>query len=98
MMIIRPKKGIQSDYLLDFIALDSTQHSLMRGQSGSAVKQLTAKQIGELEVVVPLGDEQTKYRDRMASIRRLRSSIELNARDFEELFVSLQSRAFRGEL
>lgn len=98
MMIIRPRKGIQSDYLLDFIGLDSTQHSLMRGQSGSAVKQLTAKQIGELEVVIPSEEQQTEYRERMRSIRNLRASAEADSRSFEALFSSLQDRAFRGEL
>lgn len=98
MMIIRPKKGIQSEYLLDFIALDSTQHSLMRGQSGSAVKQLTAKQIGELEVVVPFENQQDKYSECMTSIHRLRKNAEAHIERLDNLFASLQGRAFKGEL
>ncbi len=98
MMIIRPNLGISSQYLLDFLSLDSTQYALMRGQSGSAVKQLTAKQIGELDVVVPTPMVQEEYTKRITSNRVVWDASKKYEATTDDLFASLQHRAFRGEL
>ena len=98
MMIIRPKIGISSQYLLDFIALDSTQSKLMQGQTGSAVRQLTAAHVGELLVKVPSQDQQAKYGDRTQALQSLAERLKIAAVRSETLFTSLQHRAFRGEL
>lgn len=98
MMIIRPKKGISPEYLLDFIALDSTQHELSKGQSGSAVRQLTAKQVGKLPVSVPGEAQQNAYREKVAQLSVSERSMIANAKQTSALFASLQHRAFRGEL
>lgn len=98
MMIIRPKSGIFPQYLLDFLALDRTQHELSKGQSGSAVKQLTAKQVGELPIVVPTEAEQLEYVNRIGVHQTARSALIEQSDHFEALFASLQHRAFRGEL
>ena len=98
MMIIRPKTGISSQYLLDFISLGRTQHELMRGQSGSAVKQLTAGQVGELDIVVPSNEQQSIYTRRTSEMRDLIGLAEGAAVQAGTLFTSLQHRAFRGEL
>lgn len=98
MMIIRPKKGISSQYLLDFLSLDSTQHELNKGQSGSAVKQLTAKQVGELPVVVPSASQQSEYGSRIAAHQKSLMASKAHLQACETLFASLQHRAFRGEL
>jgi len=98
MMIIRPKAGITAQYLLDFLALDSTQHELNKGQSGSAVKQLTAKQVGELPVVVPDKTQQSEYARRISSHHAFRSNNLKHKQSLEQLFSSLQHRAFQGDL
>ncbi|WGD52979.1 restriction endonuclease subunit S [Bradyrhizobium sp. CB1650] len=53
MMIIRPKKEMEGQYLLQVLQLDDTLAHLKRIGSGSAVPQLTAKQISELSIPVP---------------------------------------------
>ena len=98
MMIIRPSAELGSKYLLDYLAHDRTQYELSKGQSGSAVKQLTAKQIGELPVVVPTVEQQTIYSEKMAACDETRVSAIQQSGKAETLFTSLQHRAFRGEL
>lgn len=98
MMIIRPKEGISSQYLLDFLSLDSTQHELNRGQSGSAVKQLTAKKVGELPIVIPSELQQSEYGDKITAHQKSRLASKMQLQVYETLFASLQHRAFRGEL
>ncbi len=98
MMIIRPSAELGSKYLLDYLAHDRTQYELSKGQSGSAVKQLTAKQIGELPVVVPTLEQQAIYSEKMAACDATRVSAIQQSDKAETLFTSLQHRAFRGEL
>ena len=98
MMIIRPRAKLGSKYLLDYLAHDRTQYELNKGQSGSAVKQLTAKQVGELSVVVPTLEQQAIYSKKMAACDTARISATQQSNKANTLFTSLQHRAFRGEL
>jgi type I restriction enzyme S subunit len=98
MMIIRPSAKILPKYLHCLILHPVVQNSLASTQSGSAVPQLTAKQIGELEIPLPPIEVQSKFTEISDEIsrqrRRQRESLEASA----ALFGSLSQRAFRGEL
>ncbi|MCA1298067.1 restriction endonuclease subunit S [Stappia indica] len=98
MMIIRVGNEITPRYLLDYITNQKTRKELLRTQSGSAVRQLTARQVGELEIPVPTRSDQQRYTDNVDAIRAYGTKLLRQLAIFEEFFTSLQHRAFTGEL
>ena len=55
-------------------------------------------QLKALPVFVPTADRQRHYLDRLQAINQRRAGYSVAAKVQDELFASLQSRAFRGEL
>jgi type I restriction enzyme S subunit len=65
----------------------------------SAVQyNINTKEIGSLRIPVPVLDLQMKYLERVQHIKDLRNAADSGLGSLNELFVSLQTRAFRGEL
>ena len=98
MMIIRPSELISSEYLLDFLRQPSTQFELLKGQTGSAVKQLTAGGVGELNVLVPSREKSNEYKKNIAHLNRIIFDAIAAEAEADALFASLQSTAFQGRL
>jgi type I restriction enzyme S subunit len=98
MMIIRPSDRIRPAFLRSFIAHPRTQARLTHDRSGSAVPQLTAKQVGELLVPIPPLPAQTKFSARLDAARALAKSYGAHLCKLNDNFQSLQYRAFRGKL
>lgn len=98
MMIIRPRPAIESTFLLAALQLDDMMERYRRMGSGSAVPQLTSRQMADLPVPVPSYKDQLEFARRRKSIQlsfqRMQSDCEL----IDGLFASLQSRAFSGQL
>jgi type I restriction enzyme, S subunit len=98
MMIIRPGKRLISKYLHAFLSHDRTQAVLKRAGSGSAIPQLTGKQIGELLVPVPPRAVQEEFARKLTHVRGLIFNSVTHLAKLNVLFASLQQRAFCGEL
>jgi type I restriction enzyme S subunit len=98
MMIIRPKKDIEARYLLQALQLDDMLAHFKKAGSGSAVPQLTAKQMSCLEIPVPDLVTQRTFGDRRQALRKVRTAAMLEKKKLDSLFSSLQHRAFSGKL
>ena len=98
LIIIRPKAGISGKYLLDYLSHPRTQYQMKRGESGSAVKQLTAKSIGELKVLLPEFEAQEEYQTNIEKLENQKTSDLYRKNKLDQLFKSLEQKAFRGEL
>lgn len=98
MMIIRPSIQILPQFLHAYLMHSSTQSHMTGSKSGSAVSQLTAKQIGEMRVFVPTRKKQEEFLKKLEKSHRVLDEHKKQLHRTETLFLSLQQRAFRGEL
>lgn len=95
LMAIHPKAGIISlAYLFQwFHGFDLTSIS-----SGSSVPQLNKQDLAQLNIQVPDFGSQQDFSVRMERIEALKASASAALDMTDSLFMSLQHRAFRGEL
>ena len=98
MMIIRSREKVNPKYLLQVLQLEDVRAQLKRAGSGSAVPQLTAKQISEFDIPVPEIKAQTLFANRVEKINVARQTTEVGRCHADELFASLQIRAFSGQI
>ena len=99
MMIIRPNtKLLSSVYFREVFTHPLTQAGLTKNQSGSAVPQLTGKQISEFEIPIPKMSKQSEFNKLISTIKKDKNRLLEAQKQTETLFASLQQRAFRGEL
>lgn len=98
MMIIRPKAILCPQYLHALLTSQQFQDLFSRIGQGAAVPQLTATQLGQLSILVPAIEEQTKFVSKILSAEGLKRELEGHLTLLDNLFASLQHRAFRGEL
>ena len=98
LMIIRPNESVTPSYLHRLIIHPTTQHRLLRAKSGSAVPQLTAKQIGDLQVPVPPIELQRSFDTVLRKACQSYHGMNKALSKAEDLFSSLSQRAFSGEL
>jgi type I restriction enzyme S subunit len=98
MMIIRPKSDLRPQYLHALISSRQFQDLFNRIGQGAAVPQLTATQLGQLEIPVPTADLQLSFADKISATKNAKASQDYQLAELQNLFTSLQHRAFRGEL
>jgi type I restriction enzyme S subunit len=75
-----------------------TQSLFKRESSGSAVPQLTGKQIGELVISLPTERAQDFFSGKLVAVREAAFASMQHLEKLDALFASLQRRAFSGEL
>ncbi len=93
---VLPCDGLEPHFLL---AQLHTAPELIRRKSTGGMKGLVNKSAFQsIEVLAPPVSSQRRFSARLAGIARYRSHIESAALHQDELFASLQSRAFGGEL
>ena len=98
MMIIRPSSEVLPKYLHGLIVHPFVQNKLISIKSGSAIPQLTAKQIGELDIPLPPIAMQREFSIFVEKVERMEKHLRKNITQASDLFASLSHRAFRGEL
>ncbi|MEO1091763.1 MAG: restriction endonuclease subunit S [Pseudomonadota bacterium] len=98
MMIIRCRERVLPRYLKEFISFPSVQKKLNSSNSGSAVPQLTATQMKEMQIIVPSLIEQRTFVAAIEAARQALGAKVAYADKLDHLFTSLQHRAFSGEL
>ncbi len=98
MMIIRTKEVLDARYLLQALQLEDMLAHFKRLASGSAVPQLTAKQMSEIEIPVPTMSAQREFGSRRNAIQKARKIAVVQSLGLDNLFASLQSCAFSGQL
>ncbi|MEQ1736169.1 MAG: restriction endonuclease subunit S [Rhodoglobus sp.] len=70
----------------------------MSGGSAASMSNVSKRRLMTLRVSVPGLDEQRKFVTIVESVERLRAKEDAHSAKLDELFASLQYRAFRGEL
>jgi type I restriction enzyme S subunit len=98
MMIIRCNETIMPRYLKEYISFPSVQKKLNSANTGSAVPQLTGTQMKEMQIIVPSLSEQKKFVAAVDAARTVLGASCSHCAGLDNLFASLQHRAFQGEL
>lgn len=98
MMIVRAGNTVIPDYLLAVLSSTHYQNTFERMGQGAAVPQLTATQLALLEIAVPPLELQNQFLQRTQMLRGMGVVQQEAMVSCDELFESLQHRAFRGEL
>ena len=98
LMILRPSQDLMPTYLHRLMTHPVIQHKLTDTKSGSAIPQLTARQIGDLEIPVPPLDVQREFAEIERRVASVYSKMIADQKQAEALFGSISQRAFRGEL
>lgn len=94
LMAVVPGPDLDLGYLFAwFLRFDLTTIS-----SGSSVPQLNKQDLAPLLVPVPPLSDQREFSARLFGLDLMRGTVARGLESLNELFVSLQSRAFRGEL
>lgn len=70
----------------------------LAGGSAQSMSNISMARLRGLGIAAPPMERQTEFGNRVQAIRALREKVLADVRAMDELFASLQSRAFRGEL
>jgi type I restriction enzyme S subunit len=97
--LVRPRlEVIEPDFLLGYLTTDRVQAAMNRMGKGNALKHLQITELAKMLLPCPSKEDQRTYAARVDHIRQLHLT-QLGVSDCErELFESLQSRAFSGQL
>lgn len=97
-IIIRPSLRIRPAIITSYLSLRETQHELLGRRVGSAQSVVNTGVLKSLLVPVPSREQQDEFCQVLAAIGKLRAKINIQRRLLDELFASLQFRAFSGQL
>ncbi|WP_022886177.1 restriction endonuclease subunit S [Glaciibacter superstes] len=96
--LVRPDASIDPVYLEQYLQTPRMQEEMKKRVNLSAQANLFQAQIKSLPIYVPPMSEQISFSRRFELISTERDKQREGIRYFDELFASLQHRAFRGEL
>lgn len=91
-------ESIERSYLLHFLRLPEMVDLATARSSGANLPRISPKILAEMEIIVPPMDLQIKYDDFQKKIVKLMNLQIIESQKLENLFQSLQQKAFKGEL
>ncbi len=98
-MVLRVnKKNASPDFLGFFLSTPEAKHRLENAASGVTMLNLNSKSLDDVPVPLTSIEEQETFADKLRSIRKQTSILNIAVSEANALFASLQHRAFRGEL
>lgn len=98
-LVVAIPGAVTSDYVLGLLRSSDFMAFVRHNASGAAgVRNIAKSTVLNYVAPVPSLGEQRAYADQVRLIRRQGQSASRTAQQFDALFASLQSRAFRGEL
>ena len=96
---VKPKALVtDGEFLLAYLLEVLRPDRLTRLMVGSTVLHLNVRDLRNLKVLVPPIDKQIHFASVMKKLRKLQEAHRRHSFQLDELFASLQHRAFRGEL
>ena len=98
MMIIRPTKDLLPEYVHAVLTSKAYKAKFQEIRTGAAVPQLTSSQLKQLPLFVPPHAVQADYLAKSEQVTVATKQAAVQLKKMEILLVSLQNRAFRGEL
>lgn len=98
-MIVRPRlSNLPAAYLAGFLASPAIKRRLESQAQGATMLNLNQTIVGALPISVPSGEDLEEFEARVSELRKLKHSHSQRLRAQRQLAVTLQARAFRGEL
>lgn len=95
---IRLRDGIEPHYAAALLRTGSVQSIIVSGSHQSAQQNFSGPGLRTLPFPCPPSDLQRQFSATVASLAARKHLLKQSASELDELFTSLQSRAFRGEL
>lgn len=96
---IKPNPSlINSEYLRTALASEFVRHQADRVARGAAQKTVTLGELSKFQIPMVAFSIQTSFAKKMGRLSAMRLNLQIEVDQLDELFASLQHRAFRGEL
>lgn len=97
--LLRPKiEKLESSYLCFWLNNPLVKKEILGGMAGAAIQRLTLSKIKSVNIPIPPLSLQKEFASRVVAIEKLKATHRSSLTKLDELFASLQYRAFRGEL
>nr|WP_232422938.1 restriction endonuclease subunit S [Cellulosimicrobium cellulans] len=97
-IVVRPSASLLGSTILGYLGLAETQRHLLGRKVGSAQGVVNTTVLKQLPIPLVSAEDQRRFERIVTGLHEQRSSVERAVAADDELFASLQSRAFRGEL
>jgi len=98
-LVLSPKdKRMSADYFYSLLSTEALYREFQRGAAGAVVKNLNIKVVSQVSVAVPPFEIQHKFADIVESVEQQKARQRAHLAELDNLFASLQSRAFSGQL
>lgn len=95
---ISPGESVLTEYLLAYLRSAAAQNWLQAQVKGATFREITLGRLRQMPIPVPELGLQQNFRQRIQSLEHIRAQQETHLAKLDELFASLQHRAFQGEL
>lgn len=95
---ISPGESVLTEYLLAYLRSAAAQNWLQAQVKGATFREITLGRLRQMPIPVPELGLQQNFRQRIQSLEHIRAQQETHLTKLNELFASLQHRAFQGEL
>ncbi|MCC1498121.1 restriction endonuclease subunit S [Alcanivorax sp. 1008] len=89
---------VLEDFVFHLFNTPWVRGELQRSSTGTKVKHTSPSKIGDVVVPIPPLNHQREFGSIVKSIEKQKKKLQASLRELEELFCSLQQRAFSGEL
>ena len=97
--VLRPNKKITSEFIYFLLFLDSLRKMAKENMTGSAGQKRVPKSfLQTLKIPLPSISLQQKFSKIVEQVEKMKENVKKTNQNSEELFNSLMSKAFRGEL
>ena len=95
---ISPGSNVHRSYLLSYLRSPAIQSWIQRQIKGATFREITLARLRQLPILLPPLSLQNAFAARAAAFEKLKVLQRASLARLDELFASLQDRAFRGEL
>lgn len=97
--LIRPDTEVfLAEFLCAFLNNERNKMHLLENMGGAAIKRLTLTKIKKFKVPLPPLDLQRRFAEIVSSVEEQKAKMRKHLEQLDDLFASLQQRAFRGDL
>jgi len=97
--LLRPHfSKVDSAYLCSWLNNPRVKQELLSGMAGAAIRRLTLTKLKSIKIPIPPIELQREFARRIAAVDKLKATHRSSLSRLDALFVTLQHRAFRGEL
>ena len=96
--LLKPSKDLETIYLTHYLNDPQVYHLIRNSMGGVAITRLTLKKIEQIKIPLPPLPLQQKFAKVVEQIEEMKENLNQTKQNAKELFNSLMSKAFKGEL